>query len=278
MKRNNNLVLFILFIIFFAIFIFNFDVKMSIIDSISIWLTNLVPAMVPMYLITDLLLNYGLSYWSYTIFKNNNVVLVILSLLLGCPSNAKYIKEFYNDDYISEDNANYMLTFAYSPNPLFILSIAPTMSFAIKTIIFIYATNILNMFIFRKLKNKDYVCEKRFPVKTFTEVLETSIFRTFKILILILGIIIVYGIINTFISIVLPYDNLFLKSLLEMTNALSSMMYANNDKWFIFACTFGGLSIHTQIKSILEDTSIKYKYFLYGRLIASAISIIISIF
>ena len=62
--------------------------------------------------------------------------------------------------------------------------------------------------------------------------------------------------------------------ILEITNALISMKKLNNFKWFIFACTFGGLSIHTQIKSILEDTPISYKHFFYGRVISSIIALI----
>lgn len=276
MKRYNNFILLILLFVFFLLFIFNLDIKMSVIDSVNLWLNTLVPSMVPMYLITDLLLNYGLSYHLFSLFKTNKCILIILSLLLGSPANAKYICDFYKDEYIDLNNANYLLTFAYSPNPLFILGIAPSLSIAIKTLIFIYITNIINAIIFRKLNKKEYICEKRFKVRSFSEVLESSIYKSFKILVLILGIVIVYGIINTFVNMIMP-DNAFIKAILEMTNALSYMLYSDNTKWFTFACVFGGLSIHTQIKSILEDTPVNYKYFLYGRVIASSICIIFTI-
>lgn len=274
MKRYNNFILIILLIIFTYLFTCNDIIRLSIIDSINLWLYSLIPSMLPMYLIVDLLLNYGLSYHLYTIFKTNKAILLILSLLLGSPANAKYMRDFYESDYIDLDTANYLLTFAYSPNPLFIIGISPSISLAIKTLSIIYLTNIINFIIFRKLNHKELVIEKRFKVLKFTECLETSIYKSFKILLLILGIIIVYGIINT----IIPSNSIFIKSLLEMTNALSLMIMNDSTKWFTFACIFGGLSIHTQIKSILEDTPINYKYFLYGRLIASAISIIFAIF
>ena len=39
--------------------------------------------------------------------------------------------------------------------------------------------------------------------------------------------------------------------------------------------SFGGISIHLQVKSILLDTSIKYKYFFIGRVIGTFLAIII---
>ena len=273
-KRYSNFVLIILLIVFFFLFRFNATIKRCVLDAISAWLNNLVPFMFPMYLIVDLLLNYGLANWMYKIFKSNSAILILIGLLLGCPSNAKYISDFYKNGYISRENANWLLTFAYSPNPLFIIGIAPNITLAIRTLLFLYITNFLISFLFARIKDKDNNPPKLMMQKPFTEVLESSIYKSFKVLVLILGIVIVYAIVNTLLGSILPGDNLLLKSFLEITNALSAMRDISNYKWFMLACAFGGLSIHTQIKSILEDTPLDYKYFLYGRLIASALAFV----
>lgn len=267
-KRYNNLIMLILVLIFFFIFRLNTSIKDCIISAIIGWLYNLVPFLFPVYLLIDLMLNYDLIGYVYHLFKSNIPIIVILSLLLGCPSNAKYIKEFYCGGYISKGSANYLLTFAYSPNPLFILGIT-SKNIAIKTIIFIYVTNLVNIIIFHKLKSNNEDISKQVITKPFVNVIENSIFKTFKILILILGIIIIYAVINLIIDNILSGSNYVLKSILELTNASLTMKNNNDFTWFTFACTFGGLSIHTQIKSILEDTPINYKYFFYGRIIAS---------
>lgn len=66
--------------------------------------------------------------------------------------------------------------------------------------------------------------------------------------------------------------NLYIISALELTNAMN-LINTNIPRsyllWMMLASTFGGLSIHTQIKSILSDTSVSYKYFFLGRLLAS---------
>lgn len=272
-KRYNNLIMLILIAIFFFVFRFNTSIKDCIINTITSWLYSLVPFLFPTYLLIDLMLNYDLTNYIYRLFKSNIPILVVLSLLLGCPSNAKYIKEFYNDGYISLGTANYLLTFAYSPNPLFVLGIAGS-NMAIKTIIFIYITNLANIIIFHKLKSKDEDISKPVMTKPFVNVVEKSIFKTFKILVLILGIIIIYAIINLIMDNILSGSNYILKSILELTNACITMKSNNDFTWLTFACAFGGLSIHTQIKSILEDTPILYKYFFYGRFISSIIALI----
>ena len=90
-KRYNNLIMLILSVIFLFIFRFNTSVKECIINAIVAWFYNLVPFMFSAYLIIDLMQNYGLSNLIYRLFKSNIPIIVILSLLLGCPTNAKYI-------------------------------------------------------------------------------------------------------------------------------------------------------------------------------------------
>ena len=272
-KKYNNFILLVLTTIFFFMFRFNASIKECIVAAITSWLYNLVPFLFPLYIIIDLMQNYGFTNRIYRLFKSNIPVIVILSMLLGCPSNAKFIKEFYDEGYISLGSANYLLTFAYSPNPLFVLGISNS-SIAFKTLAFIYITNLLMAIVFRHLKEKNENINKIVIQKPFVNVLETSIYRAFKILVLILGIIIVYAIINMIIDLFVPSPLFFVKSILEITNACMAMKKYGDYSFFIFACSFGGLSIHTQIKSILEDTPISYNYFLFGRIIASVIALI----
>lgn len=274
---RNNLILFLCLTIFVMIFKFSPDFKISILSSIEIWFTNLIPTMLPIYIISDLLINYGFLHVLYSIFRTNSVFLVIMSLISGTPSNAKYISEFYKNGYIPLNTANFLLTFAYSPNPLFILGISENTKMALTIIGYIYIMNIIMFLIFRKkFKNEKIDLPKPVIEKPFSECLENSIYKSFKILVLILGVVIIYGVINTFLSLI-NVQSVFLSSILEMTNAIFIINEKSAGiKWLIFACSFAGLSIHTQIKSILEDTGLSYRYFLFGRLLSS-IPILLSI-
>lgn len=269
-KFKNYIILFFCLLAFVMLFKYSRICKSSILSSIDVWLVNLVPSMLPIYIISDLLINYGLLNILYRVFKTNAIFLIFISLIAGTPSNAKYISEFYKNGYISLNTANFLLLFCYSPNPLFIFTISNNFKTGLFILLYIYTSNTLLFLIFyKKFKSPKKELTKITKPKPFSEVLEESIFKSFKVLILILGVVIVYGLINTMLSL-LGINSKFISSILEMTNAILVIkLNGSNVLWLTFACTFAGLSIHTQIKSILEDTEISYKYFLLGRLLAS---------
>lgn len=275
-KIKNYIILFFLLNIFAFLFMFSRNIKLSVLSSTELWLNNILPSMLPMYTILDLLINYGLGSFLYTIFKSNSILLLFISLVSGSPGNAKYIKEFLEDGFITTDTANLLLTFAYSPNPLFIIAIAGNIKTALAILGYIYITNFINYVVFKRKLPSLSSKSKVFKKVSFSECIESSIKKSFNILILILGIVVIYGILNTLLS-TIHVDSIFLNSILEMTNALDII----NDRslnifWLIFASTFAGLSIHTQIKSILENTDASYKYFFLGRIMASIPALILA--
>ncbi len=276
-KLFNNILLILLLIIFCSLFIFSGEIKASVLASCELWFYNLVPSMLPVYLILDLLINYGLAKRLYKLFSTNSILLVFISLISGTPGNAKYIKEFYNRGSISKDLAEYLLTFAYSPNPLFIIAISTSIKDALIVLATIYLTDFINFLIFRLKFKKRYSAEIENSTDSFSMVLENSISKSANVLILVLGIVVTYGIINTLLSLC-NINSPFISSIFELTNALATIRTLSAGLWWtIFACLFSGLSIHTQIKSILEGTDISYKYFLYGRILASFPFLIIAI-
>ncbi len=277
MKKNlNRITLFLLLTVFIMIFKYNDIVKEAVLSSMDLWLKSLVPFMLPMYVITDLLLNYGLGNILFKIFHKNYPFLIMISLFMGTPTNAKYIRDFYDSGYIDLETSNWLLLFSYSPNPLFIIGIAPTFLIALKLLGYLYISNALIALFSKRFFNISNSKPKLFSKQNFSKCLENSINKSFNILILILGIICVYAVIIRFIDLIIP-NCIFLKTILEMTNALAIIKNSSLSifPWMMLAISFGGLSIHTQIKSILEDTPINYKYFLIGRLIASIVPLIL---
>ena len=100
---------------------------------------------------------------------------------------------------------------------------------------------------------------------------------------MILGTISFYMLLTFIITSLLP-NNCLIKTIisgfLEITNGLNTMTslnILNKIKEIIASAiiSFGGLSIHTQIKAILEDTNMNYSYFLKGRIMQSIISVIL---
>lgn len=268
-KVRDYTILFLLAVAFVMMFKYSDIVKASILDSIFLWGKSLIPSMLPVYIILDLGLNYGLLELSCRLFKNNAVILIVIALLAGTPTNAKYIREFYEEGYISKSTGNFLLMFSYSPNPLFVLAFSPNMPTALVILASIYLTNIFIFLIFAPKFEWVSSSIKTHERISFVDALSKSIMKSKDILVLILGVVIVYGVLNTYLSI-FHVDSIFISSVLELTNALAIISKSGFPLfWAMFACLFGGLSIHTQIKSILEGTDLSYRYFLIGRLCAA---------
>ena len=271
--RKKQIITIILSIFLVLIIKNNSLIKDTVSSSITIWIKNIVPSILPMYLVIDLIINYG-----DFIFKKNYLLLIFNSMLLGSPSNAKYIKEFYENKKIDLETANFLLLFSYSPNPLFLINICPKKIDAYLILLFIYVSNFLLYLLFRKrFKIKD-LTNNNITSISFSKCISNSIFKTYNILILILGIITFYMIIINLLNIYLK-DAFIINIFLEITNGIIvSLNKKDYFKYLLLIVSFGGFSIHSQIKSILEDTPINYNYFLFGRLFTSLISLIFFMF
>lgn len=268
-KIRDYTILFLLLLLFVGIFKYSLTIKSSVLNSIDLWLKNLVPSMLPLYLIIDLLINYGLPNILYKITGSNSPFLTFLSYISGTPSNAKYISDFYEKGFIGKNTGNLLLLSSYSPNPLFIIAVSPNLKGALSILSYIYLTNFFIYLIFKPSLCDEKREEKKFAQTSFIECLSTSIAKSFDVLILVLGVVVFFGILTSFLEI-LNIDSDLLSSILELTNALNTINSNGSSLlWMAFATSFGGLSIHVQIKSIIEKTDLSYRYFLLGRLLSS---------
>ena len=287
MKNNYKDYLIITISLLFLYFsiINNKLINTSIISSINLWVTKVFPSLFPMILINNILIDYNFPYYIIKLFKNNGLkyYVMILSLLSGSPSNAIIIKELYQNNSIDENDANKLLTYTFFSNPIFLvtmLSLLFEINIVWKIIIISYLSNFIISFIFKinptnlkSLKNKKHS-------------ISNSITKTMSTLIMILGTIVFYILLSTFIITLFKFNSInsvFIKGFLELTQGLNSFQNININLFLkeliaITFISFGGLSIHAQIKSILSDTNLSYKYFLYGRLLSIIISVVLLIF
>ncbi len=283
--------------------------------SFNIWINNVFPSLFPFFVLSEILINYGLIELIGELFKplfeklfkiNGNAAFVfIMSLISGFPSNAKYTKELYLQNKLTSQEATKILMFSHFSNPLFILgTISLTFlndkKLGLTVLISHYLSNIFIGLIFRnyntsKITNDKFSFKKAIMQmhykrinnnKRFGAIITNSLFNSINTLLLILGVITTFLIITTII------DNNFHLSLLnkalisgflEMTQGLKHISLLNTNNIFktiliTAIISFGGLSVHTQILSIISDTDIKYKPFLLARFLHVIISIIICFF
>lgn len=274
--------------------------------SFNIWKENIFPTLFIFFVISELLINYGiveilgeiLKPITNTLFKTKGIsaFILIMSMISGFPSSAKNIKKLIEKNLINEKEATKLLMFSHFSNPLFIFgTISITFLNNKKTGLLIlishYIGNLIIGLIIRNyapsIENKNINLEKIKNIKqnkTFGETLTNAIKNSIGILLNILGTITFFLIITSLINnkITLnPILQTIINGLIEMTQGLQSASTLTTSlkiKCILstFIISFGGISVHMQIISIIQDTKIKYKYFLIARIFHSIISSMIT--
>lgn len=302
MKKYSNLIIVILTFIILIVILFNKTIiSETIINSFYIWFNTLVPSMLPMFIISDILINYNFTKYIPNkiinfiskIFNisNNATLIVLLSLVSGFPLNAMNIITSYNNNLISKEEAEHLLLFNHFPNPLFVLNTVGILylnsnKYGIIILISTYLSSIILGILVRNkntLTNNNCIT-KSSKSQTFTEIFSSSIKKSINSLLMISVTVCLFLILSTLIINIFhlnSYLSLGIKSILEMTMGLehlSKMNISNIFKVILSSSiiSFGGLSIHMQVISILDER-IRYRNYFIGRIYQVLISLIISL-
>lgn len=245
----------------------------------NLFITKLLPSVFIIYILSDLLINYGIINLLKKITKYPTTIYILLiSLISGFPSGPKTIKNLKEKNYITEKESNKLIQCTHFPNPIFVFS---TISLITKNIGIIYISIIIsNLIILLKTKPTSNNKLPSIKEKDFTTTLSNSIIQTLKIIILIYGTSIFFYLISI---IILNYFNtkdlyIIINTIFDLTKGIQTTSLITNqtlkDLVIILLLTISPLNINIQIKSILSDTNIKYINFIKGRLISSILTII----
>ena len=288
MKIFIKRILILIFLTLFLINVFKYSdiVTTSSINAINLWIQKLFPSLFIMFIINDLIINTDSYLYIVKILKlkSNKSIAFLLSIFSGTPANAFIIKELLINQKINLDDANKLLMYTYFSNPLFLYNILILMFNESQVIKLIFIHYISNIFIYLIVKNKtnDYLCFTYNNYNIFS-LLEKSIKRSVNTLLMILGTITFFMILSNLLVKVFEldlYTEILIKGIFEITqslNDLTNINVNNNLKQLLVLSivSFGGISIHMQIFSIISNTKIEYKYFLKGRVFHVLISIIL---
>ncbi len=310
MKKNITIIInfiTISILIFFTtqILLTSDKVMNSVEFSFSIWKGSIFPSLFPFFIMSEILINYGFVELISEIFKPvmNKVFKVngagafifIMSLISGFPSSAKYVREIYKKGLIDEKEGTKILMFTHFSNPLFILGTISLTFLNNKEVGFLilivhYLPNIIIGLIIRNLypsknENNNFSFNNIFKImnkkqKSFGEILSIAIKDTINTLLLILGTVTIFLIITTIINNTInitPYYQAILNGTIEMTQGLKYISILDLPLKIktiisVMFISFGGISVHMQIISILSDTKIKYFPYLVARVIHALIS------
>lgn len=302
MKKKYTSLLICALTIFFLIEIFNNTeiILNAFFEGTIIWFKNIVPNTFLLFIITDILNNYHFTKYISLIIGNfiqkvfklpkESSYTIVMSILSGFPSNSKLIKELLDDNQITINDANKLLTFTHFSNPLFVISTVGisflnNKKIGIIILIVHYLTNFIVGLLFRNIyyEKKDNNKISKTKSLSFIPLLKNSILNTVNTLFTIYGIIIFFFIITTIINYKFnlnPFHQMLINGLLEITNGLKKLSLLNINVIIkatisTFFISFGGLSIHMQVMSILENYNINYGIYFLSRILHASISSLI---
>lgn len=279
-KTSKTIILLVSLIILLIIYFINSEYLVkSILEYTKLFYTKLFPVSFIFFIFSSLLIEYKvLDIFPINI---NSIYIFLLSLISGFPSGSKYIKELLNNNSISIEEASNLLLFSHFPNPLFILSsvsIILNKNICLKLLISIILSNFIILLFTKKYKKKHNTII--YP-SNFSNALKNSIYKSIKTIILIYGTSIFFYLISVIITKYISfntYSYVLISGVFDLTKGIFSTSIINNmfirSILILIFISFGSLSIHMQVKSILEDTLL-YKYFLKGRIISTILSLII---
>lgn len=277
--------------------------------SANIWSNNLFPSLFPFFVLSEIMINYGFVELLSELFKplmnklfkikSETAFIFIMSIISGFPSSAKYTKELYDEGIINEYEGTKILTFTHFSNPLFILGTLSILFLnnneaGLLILLCHYFTNIIiglifrnyypsnttnNKISFKSAIDKLHTHRLNNPLN-FGQIVSKSINNTINILLIILGTITTFLVITAIINNLIDLNNYhqsILNGFFEITQGLKyisilSIPLKLKTTLSTMIISFGGLSVHMQVISIISSTKIKYIPYLTARLLHAAIA------
>ena len=292
--KQNKLPLILLTLCTFFIFKNNLLIQNGILTSCQLFITKLFPSLFPMMILTDLFLYFDLRYLfekklgyffqKFLHISANGLFIFLISLFSGTPTNVYALKNLYLEEKITKKEAEHLLKFIFFSNPLFLYTML-TLIFPndLKTtfiLLFLpYFVNILiAIFSIIKVEQTENMIFN-FSKESLGSYLSKSINKAMSTLLLILGCVCLFCLLDSFIN---PWHFPLLTGTLEISSGLknlisSSISFEIKKILAYFFISFGGLSIHLQVKGILSDTDISYLSFFFFFLLEFVIGFIILI-
>ena len=308
-KMTSIFIMIILMFIGYEILTESESILNSVNFSLSIFKNNIFPSLFPFFVLSNILIKCGLPEFMGNLFKGamNKIFKIkgitafifFMSIISGNPANAKYTRELYLENRIDKYEATKILCFTCFSNPLFILGTISLLFLNNKEVgmLILVCHYIGNIFIgigmrnyhpskdehnkvsFRQAINEMH--KKRISNKeSFGEMITNSLINSINTLLLILGVITSCLVITTIIDNNLNLDSVLgsvLNGFIEMTQglkyiSLEAIPLKLKCVLTVMILSFGGLSVHMQIMSILSDTEIRYLPFLCARVCHAVIS------
>ncbi len=297
--KKNNLIFFIFLVSLLIAIIISPAKFISVgLNGVSAWTFNVLPAVLPFMIISQLLIKTSMIEKICTPFskpfllayKTNSYsfYVFIVSIISGYPVGSKLIADLYEQDKITQADAYKMSSFCSNSGPMFIVGAvgvgmlaSPIAGYIILISHIISA--IINGLLYRNLKienmtRKNKVLNKR--ELSFGDIIENSCKSILSVGAIIMFFFIIIEFVSMFCGFLPAHIQSVLFGIIEITKGCVSISQTYSLKLATILSsiiiTFGGISTALQSISLLKRVNMPLKLFIKQKTTQSVISGIVS--
>ena len=256
--------------------------------GIMLWFNNIFPVLFPCIIVSNILLATNIVENKK---KTAPVFIFLCGVLCGFPIGSKLSCDFYKKGIINQKTAQLLcncsnhFSLAYISGFVMANCINDKLYNPFIVYMFIYLPSVMLLVInLPKLMTNEIKTKKsasRFNLNM--QIIDAGIIRGFETLIKLCGYIVLISITVELIMIQLndTFAKYIIVGLLENTNGISRLIYSNlsSSLKMILAVgfvSFGGISCILQTASIINDTDLSIKQYIYAKILTSIISLILT--
>lgn len=286
LNKFKKLFIFLTFTLLIFTFINNSNIIIDSVNvSINLFIKNLFVSLFPFFIFADFLINYNYIYYLSKIFKFKYSYVILMCMLSGLPSNAKYIGKLLENNQIKKEDAEILMSVTFFPNPMFVVVSIGVLVFnstftGIVMLLNIYLSNIIFYLIKYKKLTKNNIKINNNHL-SFSSLLKSSILNNMNTLIVILGTIVFFTTLTNILFNYIEMPALFesiITSIFEMTSGIkkiSDLTIPTNLKYMLISSSLSlsGLSILAQASSMLSNYNLDFKSIIKNKLIILLLNI-----
>ncbi len=271
----------------------NEKVTESVMSSLTLCAKSLIPALFPFFVVSGILVSSGaltalgevLSPISKKIFKvsGNGAVVFVIGLLCGYPMGASVATQLYNENKITKDEGERLVSFCNNSGPLFVIGAVGNMLGSVRAGVFLYTihalsaaiTGVVLSFFARKEQEGEKIT---FSAMNFGKVISENVEKGVKTMLSVCGYVIFFGILIELLKELVP--NAVISGLLEVTTGAKGIISEITDKSTMLILLsgiigFGGLCVAFQVQSIISEAGFSVRKYIFAKAFQCAVSMLI---
>ena len=257
-KYAQTPILFILSGTIIVLIIFSKEAKTGAISGINLCENIIIPSLLPILIISNTLIR----------LKKNVFFSVFFGLISGYPSGIVLTDSLYKEGVINISEAKRLISYNFSGGCAFIISAVGTVIYkSTKAGIILFSSCVLSNVIIAVFQKPAFIFKKReIPNRiSLNDALCSSVESSVKSLAVMSAYIILFSALLGIVKI-----PIFIIPIFEITNGICGTKLPL--PICAFFLSFGGLCVHFQLLSFLNNMKIKYYEFFFCRLLSACLS------